>query len=106
MITKDDLEQLDNLIAARNKTLITLIIEGINSVKVELKGEINTAKAELRVEMKDVEERIRKDMATKEDIRRLEAKIDRTTELQNEMNRLKRRLDELESRFERMKLKN
>jgi RNA polymerase-binding transcription factor DksA len=132
MLKKDELDQLDNLIAARNKTLLTLIIGSINSVKVELKSEIHTAKIEVKKELrKDIqssEDRLRKDMAamekgvrndmakseenikagmaTKKDIERLEVKIDRTNYLQKQLDIFKERLDELESRFGNPKSKN
>lgn len=128
MLTKDELKQLDNLVAARNKTMITLIIGEVNSVKVELKAakselrsEIIKAKTEvkeefradikasedsLRKDMATMEDSLRKEMATKQDIERLEVKIDKTTDLQKQVDKLTKRLDHLESVLESVRSKN
>lgn len=54
----------------------------------------------------EIKEEIRKDMATKDDIVRLEKKFDDTRDLRKQVDELKKRLDQVEAELQRVRARN
>lgn len=106
-IIKGFIGDIGTMIDARNKTL-EINLKSHVDMTVKASEERIRKDMATKDDLKNTEASIRKDMATKEDLKslatkddinRLEQKIDRTRELQNQLDELKERVKDIEENF-------
>lgn len=112
---KDFIEQVGVLFDARAKTweinFKRHVDEAIKASEQRIRKDMAT-KDDIKdmVRQSDIKDMVRqsdiKDMATKQDIHRLEAKIDKTQDLQRLVDELRKRLDRVEAELATLRSKN